>query len=138
MGQKIKINKIIIWFPALLWMMFIYYLSSIPTTAITGTSLQRFIVLKTFHLIEYAVLLVLIVLATLSPARSILFSYLYSLTDEFHQYFVIGRSGHFRDTLIDLLGIFIGLIVLQFFKKTFPKLWLYLLHCGKSKKNIKN
>jgi len=118
--------------------MFIYYLSSIPTTAITGTSLQRFIVLKTFHLIEYAVLLVLIVLATLSPARSILFSYLYSLTDELHQFFVLGRNGHFRDTLIDLFGIFIGLTVLQFFKKTFLKLRHILLHCGKSKKNIKN
>jgi len=122
MGQKIKINKIIIWFPAFIWMAVIFYLSSIPTTAITGTSLYRFLVLKTFHLIEYAVLLVLIVLATLSPAKSILFSYLYSLSDEFHQYYVIGRSGRFRDTLIDLLGIFIGLFVLQFFKKTFPKI----------------
>ena len=135
MKKNLKINKIIIWFPALIWMAVIFYFSSIPTTAITGTSLQRFLVLKTFHLIEYAVLLILFVFAVPSPAKSIIFSYLYSLTDEIHQYFVAGRSGRFRDTLIDLLGIFIGLVVLQFFKKTFPKIRQYLLHCGKSKKN---
>ena len=120
MAQKIKINKIVAWIPAILWMVFIFYLSSGPTTVIRGTPIERFFVLKTFHLIEYAVLSVLIVFAILSPNKTIFLSYLYSLTDEFHQSFVSGRDGRFRDTLIDLLGIFIGLIVLQFFKKLFP------------------
>jgi VanZ family protein len=122
-ARKIKINKIVAWLPALLWMAFIFYLSSGPTTVIKGTSVERFIVLKSFHLIEYAILLILVIFATLSPHKSIAFAYLYSLSDELHQFFVPGRNGRFRDTLIDLLGIFIGLVVFQFFKKTFPKLW---------------
>jgi len=130
---KIKIKNIFQWIPAFLWMTLIFYLSSGPTTIIKGTSIERFLVLKTFHLIEYAVLLILFIFAALSPAKSILLSYLYSLTDELHQFFIPGRNGRFRDTLIDLLGILIGLVVLQFFKKTFPKLRHKLLHCGKPK-----
>lgn len=33
---------------------------------------------------------------------------LYSCTDEFHQLFINGRSGSFRDVLIDTIGILIG------------------------------
>ena len=37
--------------------------------------------------------------------------FLYSLTDEFHQLFVSGRSGQFSDCLIDTLGATIGVII---------------------------
>ena len=33
---------------------------------------------------------------------------LYSCTDEFHQLFINGRSGSFRDVLIDTIGILLG------------------------------
>lgn len=36
------------------------------------------------------------------------FTFLYACTDEFHQRFVSGRSGQFRDVLIDSLGGLIG------------------------------
>lgn len=37
--------------------------------------------------------------------------FLYSLTDEFHQLFVSGRTGQFSDCLIDTLGATIGVII---------------------------
>ena len=37
--------------------------------------------------------------------------FLYSLTDEFHQLFVSGRTGQFSDCLIDTLGATIGAII---------------------------
>lgn len=87
---------------------FIFYLSSGQTTAITGTSIERFLILKSFHLIEYAILFICFKFAGFSNKQSILFSYLYAITDEFHQSFVPGRTALIRDTLIDLLGIYIG------------------------------
>ena len=42
---------------------------------------------------------------------AILFCFLYSLTDEFHQTFVPGRSGELKDCLIDTLGASISAII---------------------------
>jgi len=36
---------------------------------------------------------------------------LYAITDEFHQYFVPGRSAEIRDVLIDSSGAFIGILL---------------------------
>lgn len=38
----------------------------------------------------------------------IFFAFLYAFTDEFHQLFVEGRNGEFRDVMIDTLGAIIG------------------------------
>ena len=42
---------------------------------------------------------------------SILLSFLYACTDEWHQTFVPGRSGQFNDVAIDTSGAFLGIIV---------------------------
>ena len=49
---------------------------------------------------------------------SLLVCLLYSISDEVHQLFVIGRSGEIRDVLIDTSGSFIGIFV---FNKLFRK-----------------
>lgn len=46
-----------------------------------------------------------------------LFSILYSMTDEFHQTFVVGRSGRISDVFIDFLGCVIALIICSFCSK---------------------
>jgi VanZ family protein len=115
-------KKIIRFIPALLWMGFIFYLSSQQTTGIGGDSYwQRFFILKTFHLIEYAVLFILINFAINSKLYSLTLSYLYGISDEFHQSFIPGRTAKFIDTFIDLLGIFIGLLILKFIILPFIK-----------------
>ena len=85
-------------------------------------SVLTFIVRKTAHFTEYAILgilfyffyrqalpqkngLQLFVLAILS-------SFLYACTDEIHQLFVPGRSGQFTDVLVDALGAFCGCLLL--------------------------
>ena len=85
-------------------------------------SVLTFIVRKTAHFTEYAILgilfyffyrqalpqkngLQLFVLAILS-------SFLYACTDEIHQLFVPGRSGQFTDVLVDTLGAFCGCLLL--------------------------
>ena len=117
-------HKSIRWLLVVLWMAFIFFLSSRQTTGITGESSftlvsvywQRFIILKFFHLVEYSILFVLLSLALNATPKSVLIAYLYACSDEFHQSFVPGRTSRFRDTLIDLVGIIIGYILLKIIK----------------------
>ena len=105
--------------PAILWMGFIFYLSSRSTAGIGTNSLNRFLILKTFHLIEYAILAIFLYFPINKSRNTILMAYLYALSDEFHQSFVPGRGPKLTDTLIDLLGIFIGLLIFQSIRKSY-------------------
>lgn len=42
---------------------------------------------------------------------TVAFGFLYACSDEFHQYFVSGRSCQFRDVIIDTCGVVTGLFV---------------------------
>ena len=44
---------------------------------------------------------------------SILLSFLYACTDEFHQRFVSGRTSEITDVLIDTLGAILGIIIIN-------------------------
>ena len=48
---------------------------------------------------------------------SILFGTLYAITDEIHQYFMVGRSAQINDVLIDSLGICTGVFLIHNKKK---------------------
>jgi len=109
------------YFPILVWMGFIFLLSSIPSLK-TGASIPVELIFRKFaHLTEYAILVWLFArifyqLCHLSLRMTFIFSllgvFLFSLSDEFHQFFVVGRSGNFFDVGFDLLGAVIGLIIL--------------------------
>ena len=81
-------------------------------------SVLTFIVRKTAHFTEYAILGILFYLLyrqTLPQKNglqffvlAILSSFLYVCTDEIHQLFVPGRSGQFTDVLVDTLGASFG------------------------------
>ncbi len=51
---------------------------------------------------------------------SILISALFAISDEFHQYFIPGRSAEFGDILADLTGIFIGFVLCRFILLKLP------------------
>ena len=92
----------------------IFYFSSRQTTGIGGTNqTNRFLILKSFHLIEYAFLAFLLSFAIFKKKWVVIIAYLYAISDEFHQAFTPGRTSRFRDTLIDLIGIFIGIFIFQ-------------------------
>lgn len=87
-------------------------------------SALTFIVRKTAHFTEYAILGILFYLLyrQILPQKNglrlfvlaILSSFLYACTDEIHQLFVPGRSGQFTDVLVDTLGASFGCAVLSF------------------------
>ena len=72
----------------------------------------NFFIRKGAHLTEYFILSILVYSLTkeyTSKEKRVIFvciitCFLYSITDEFHQSFVTGRTGTFKDCLIDTSG----------------------------------
>lgn len=53
---------------------------------------------------------------------TIIISFLYACTDEYHQTFVKGRTGQFTDTLIDTLGAITGVVCICIIIKIIKKM----------------
>lgn len=77
----------------------------------------EFIVRKSAHMFAYAVLSILVFMSMYDGINdkklylySLGFSFLYACSDEYHQTFIEGRSGEFRDVMVDSLGASIGLL----------------------------
>lgn len=119
--------KIYRWLPAIVWMALIFYLSSRTTSSVGDSYWQNFLFYKTLHLIEYAILAVCLYIAKPQHSRVLLLGYLYAVSDEIHQFFTPGRSPKFSDTLVDLLGLYLGLIFIKIIISQFPKLKKYLI-----------
>ncbi len=139
--NKKRLMLVLTWTATLIWMGVIFYLSSQPATqsAHLSTGLKNellgvlghfipgietleitsldFYIRKNAHFIAYFILAVLMLLALLQSAvtkpvhLALLFCLLYAISDEFHQLFVPGRSGQFRDVFIDGAGVVLGILV---------------------------
>ncbi len=117
--------------PSLLWMGFIFYLSSRHQTITTHVYAYDFMTLKTFHIIEYFILNFLVFRSlyfrnnkkNMKQAIYVatVFSVLFAFSDEVHQVFVMNRTGCFRDTLIDSIGIAINYVIVLKYKNTIKK-----------------
>lgn len=127
------------WLPVILWMGFIFTMSTSLGTAehtsrfigpllrslLPGASpdmidLAHFLIRKCGHLTEYAVLALLLRRAFRASlpsggtrgqafALALLVAAAYAATDEFHQLFVPGRTPSLGDVLIDTTGAFVAL-----------------------------
>ena len=102
-------NAVLLWGPPLALMAVIFWFSAQPST--THHGLLTFIVRKIAHFTEYALLLGLWFRALrtrLTLDRALAWSWVicvgYAATDEFHQTFVHGRVGIWRDVVIDACG----------------------------------
>ena len=42
---------------------------------------------------------------------TLVISFIYACTDEIHQLFIFGRTGHFTDVLIDMIGVIISCLI---------------------------
>ena len=129
-------NKKIItsWLLLVLWMAFIFYMSSCNGNVssdqsgtiayvlhnILGINYSDkliFIIRKCAHVSEFFILGILVInLVSKYNVKHIYFisfiiCVLYSSSDEFHQLFVPGRSGQVTDVLIDLIGVVLGLLL---------------------------
>ena len=123
------------WFPPFFWMALIFWASSFHSLRASPINWQDFIIRKLAHLLEYAILFILLFRAFKGTTKlstpifyfrqessfayllSFIFSFLYAISDEFHQTLVAGRSGMVRDVLIDTIGaLFGGLLVFKIYK----------------------
>lgn len=106
MDLKEKIN---LWLPVIVWCGFIFALSSIPTLPKVGFIWWDFILKKSAHILEYAVLFYLLSRALRGRKNafwiSLVFGLVYAVLDEFHQSFVPGRSSRVYDVGFDLAGM---------------------------------
>lgn len=110
-----------LWSPVFLWAGLIFYLSSIPSLN-TGWGVWDFILRKIAHISEYFILTLFLFRAFKGTFKlsykllivwSSVLSFLYVLSDEYHQTFVPTRSGNLEDVLIDTLGIIAFYILLN-------------------------
>ena len=105
-------RRLLAWGPVLGWMGFIFWLSSQPDVPSLSTRWLDALVKNGGHIFLYAVLAALLDRAWrldgLSPRerapRVLLVTFLYALSDEWHQSFVPGRDPSLLDLLFDLSG----------------------------------
>lgn len=104
------------WILVFIWAGFIFFLSHQPFLKSDLPDQWDFALRKIAHLTEYAILAWLLIRALKEHQLSkqqvlilaISLSVLYAISDEYHQTFILGREGTFRDVLIDSFGIFLG------------------------------
>lgn len=108
------------WLPPLCWMGIIFWLSSFPGSALSDFGSIDFFVKKSAHIIEYAILYLLLFRAigtVVVPRKALIMSaiiaVLYAISDEYHQTFVPLREGTVRDVIIDSIGIFLMYLFLR-------------------------
>ena len=85
------------------------------------------IVRKTAHFVIYLILGILVINLVCEYnvkhliLISLLICLLYSISDEFHQLFIVGRSGEIRDILIDTVGSLSGITAYYILRKKIVK-----------------
>jgi VanZ family protein len=97
----------------------IFWFSSQPVIQTTDFFLADFVMKKTAHFVEYAILSVLVYRALIRSGIgskkaiiiSAVFSVIYAVSDEWHQSFVPGREPRLRDVVIDSFGAIFGLFL---------------------------
>lgn len=148
-----KSKRIVSWIFLLGWMVLIFYMSNQPADISNSQSefvimifnyigielndyfgeLASLVVRKGAHFTEYLILfffsynLSKIYFEKRNKLYSIMFVFLYAISDEFHQYFIPGREMKFLDVIIDTCGGIFGSILINI-KNSLKKL--------KLKKNI--
>jgi VanZ family protein len=126
------------WLPVALWMAFIFVGSTDlmsaehtsrfvtpflrwlkPDISLATIEQIHFLIRKTAHLIEYAILAVLLLRAFREkganfPRRAavvFVVAVLFALTDEYHQSSVTSRTSSLGDVAIDSVGAFLGIVI---------------------------
>ncbi len=87
-------------------------------------NINSFIVRKGAHMFLFCVLGILLFGSMYNGDNilksvfiALLLAFLYACSDEYHQTFVVGRTGQFNDVLIDFSGAFIGVLIVSLIVK---------------------
>ena len=122
MKNSFSHNNIIYFIPVIVWMCFIYALSSRQHITVAEEPMINFLIFKTLHVVEYTIIYVLNVFALKKneSRHPLLYAgyitILFAITDELHQMAVPTREGIFRDVLIDSVGVGTGNYILNKFQ----------------------
>ncbi|HCR36426.1 hypothetical protein A2130_02115 [Candidatus Woesebacteria bacterium GWC2_33_12] len=121
MEKKIRGSKDVLkyWLPPILWGLVIFSFSSLQVGSSSEIYWKDFVVKKTAHVVEYAILAILLYRAMVGSDMdkkkaliiSIIIAGLYGLTDEIHQSFTPGREPRIRDVAIDTFGASLGSVI---------------------------
>ena len=103
------------WLPVIAYMAFIFYLSSRPMHEEILPEIWN--IDKVIHIVEYGILGILwfrvIGLAWEKSQKVVIIAFtitfLYGISDEFHQYFVPGRNADAFDAIADAIGAWLGI-----------------------------
>lgn len=117
--------------PAILWALLLFIFSSIPHPPNVKILASYDDLFK--HAIVYGIFGFFIARALFYQSRfrrlrenyvifALLLGALYGISDEFHQYFVPGRSSEILDVLADCFGIMIGIILFYFQRRRVQKM----------------
>jgi VanZ family protein len=117
---------IMFYLPPIIWGMLIFSVSSTSVPSVSKSANVDFAFHKIAHLIEYAILGVLIYRAliqeNISKKEAVIYAIIitafYGFTDEFHQSFTPHRTTRLRDVIIDTIGASTGILVIW---KLLPK-----------------
>ncbi len=106
------------WLPVIIYAALIFYLSSIPGKKIPFLFPYQDVVV---HIIEYTIFALLVnrALKAYNPDTRYIrrlfwvffLSFIYAISDEFHQIFVPGRCASGSDLFTDAIGSFIGSLI---------------------------
>lgn len=107
-------KKYLRYLPPLLWMVFMFYLSSKTDLPSNQVYAVDFLTKKIAHVGEYFILTFLWAnsLNRKTPDLAILYTLIYAFVDETHQLFVPYRTGNLRDVAIDFLGISVAAFII--------------------------
>ena len=117
------------WLPPILWGLIIFSFSSLQVGSSNEIYWKDFVIKKTAHIVEYAILAVLLYRAMIGSdiekKKAIIFAILivslYGFTDEFHQSFTPGREPRIRDVIIDTIGGALGVLTFCKVLEKYPK-----------------
>ena len=123
-------RTILLWLPALLWMVAIFVLSSQSGLRVSDDAAVDKPLRVAAHLGSYALLAGLLLLALDRGARPTLrgvavafaVAALYGVSDEVHQSLVPDRTGRVGDVFVDALGAAIGVAVAALILASSPRL----------------
>lgn len=125
----------------IIWLIVIFVFSNqngLDSTNLTNGILERYLffinndfifilIRKMAHITEYLILGILIInfINEFKIDNKIIISificFILASLDEFHQLFVVGRTGKLLDVFIDMIGVFLGILLFQKINKKIIK-----------------
>ena len=115
MAASKTVNRVQLWLPVLAYMAAIFYVSSLPDAPLPSGVSD-----KSGHSMAYAGLGIVVArafagglgrrLSLKGAATAVLLTIAYGVSDEFHQWFVPGRTPEVLDALADAAGALVGTV----------------------------